>query len=113
MHAEVPTARYIFFPKAVKVGTLKLPPPIPIKTEKYPIKKLIMLFKKKPSGMSLAKTILISRNIFIAIKLAITTKKIISMFPLIKLAKSAPHIEPAITPVNHFLIISISILFNL
>ena len=33
-----------FFENILKVGTLKLPPPIPIKTDKKPIKKLIIKF---------------------------------------------------------------------
>jgi hypothetical protein len=31
--ADVPTASYIFFENIVNVGTLKLPPPIPINTD--------------------------------------------------------------------------------
>ena len=38
MLAEVPTALWMLFPKEVRVGTLKLPPPMPINTEKKPIK---------------------------------------------------------------------------
>ena len=108
IHADVPTARCIFLPKALKIGTVKLPPPIPIKTEKYPIKKLIILFNKKFFGKSLNITILIFSNILIAMKLAIITKKITNILPFIKLAKSAPQIEPAITPLNHFFTIKIS-----
>ena len=39
--ADVPTHSWIFFENMLKVGTLKLPPPIPIKTDKKPIVKLI------------------------------------------------------------------------
>ena len=38
--AEVPTASCIFFENIVREGTLKLPPPIPIKTDKNPINEL-------------------------------------------------------------------------
>ena len=34
---EVPTALCIFLEKIPRVGTLKLPPPIPIKADKKPI----------------------------------------------------------------------------
>ena len=36
--ADVPTASCIFLENIVRVGTLKLPPPIPIKTDINPIK---------------------------------------------------------------------------
>ena len=39
--ADVPTASYIFFENIVNVGTLKLPPPIPINTDIKPMRKLI------------------------------------------------------------------------
>ena len=39
--ADVPTASWIFFENIVRVGTVKLPPPMPIKTDKKPIGKLI------------------------------------------------------------------------
>ena len=45
--AEVPTASCIFFENIVRDGTLKLPHPIPIKTDKNPIKELnikLMIF---------------------------------------------------------------------
>ena len=38
--AEVPTASCIFFENIVSDGTLKLPPPIPIKTDRNPINEL-------------------------------------------------------------------------
>ena len=40
--ADVPTASCIFFENIVKVGTLKLPPPMPINTDVKPIKELII-----------------------------------------------------------------------
>ena len=38
--ADVPTASCIFFENIVRIGTLKLPPPMPINTDIKPIKKL-------------------------------------------------------------------------
>ena len=111
--ADVPTARWIFFPKTVNVGTLKLPPPIPINTEKKPIIKLIVLFNKKFFGRLFAKIILKFKNILIATKLAIKTKIITNKFPFIELAKNAPKIEPKTTPIYHFFKTSISIFPNL
>ena len=113
MQAEVPTARCISFPKAVKVRTLKLPPPKPINTEKHPIKKLMELFKKKFRGMSFAKTIFIFKSILIATMLAIAPKIATNIFPSMELAKIAPKMEPETTPMNHFFMTFASIFFSL
>ena len=51
--AEVPIASCIFFENIVRVGTLKLPPPMPISTEKNPIKKLTIKFINLDFGRSL------------------------------------------------------------
>ena len=50
--ADVPTASCIFLENIVSVGTLKLPPPIPIKTDIKPIKKLIIKFINLDFGRS-------------------------------------------------------------
>ena len=50
--AEVPTALCIFLEKILRVGTLKLPPPIPIKADKQPILPLIQKFKMDELGIS-------------------------------------------------------------
>ena len=50
--ADVPTASCIFFENIVRVGTLKLPPPMPINTEKNPIKKLTIRFINLDFGRS-------------------------------------------------------------
>ena len=51
--AEVPTASWIFFENIVKVGTLKLPPPIPIVADKKPIEELIKKLDILDDGISL------------------------------------------------------------
>ena len=51
--AEVPTASYIFFENIVNIGTLKLPPPIPISTDIKPMRKLINKFTSLNLGISL------------------------------------------------------------
>ena len=51
--AEVPTASYIFFENIVNVGTLKLPPPIPINTDIKPMRKLITKLTSLNLGRSL------------------------------------------------------------
>ena len=51
--ADVPTASCIFFENIVRVGTLKLPPPIPIKTDIKPIKELIIKLINLDFGRSL------------------------------------------------------------
>ena len=51
--ADVPTASCIFFENIVKVGTLKLPPPIPIVADKKPIEELIAKLIIFDDGMSL------------------------------------------------------------
>ena len=48
----MPTALCIFFEKILRVGTLKLPPPIPIKADKKPIFPLINKFKINELGIS-------------------------------------------------------------
>ncbi|MDC0226585.1 hypothetical protein OAK12_00565 [Alphaproteobacteria bacterium] len=48
----MPTALWIFFEKILNVGTLKLPPPIPIKEDKKPIIPLIKKFTKNEWGKS-------------------------------------------------------------
>ena len=50
--ADVPTASYIFFENIVNVGTLKLPPPIPINTDIKPMRKLITKFISLDLGRS-------------------------------------------------------------
>ena len=50
--ADVPTASYIFFENIVNVGTLKLPPPIPINTDIKPMRKLITEFTSLDLGRS-------------------------------------------------------------
>ena len=77
------------------------------------IKKLIVLFNKKFCGISFAKTIFIFKNMLIATVLAMTPKIITNIFPLKKLAKIAPIMEPRTTPINHFFITFASILFSL
>ena len=54
INAEVPIALWIDLEKALRVGTLKLPPPIPIITERNPIILLIKKFNKKFFGISFA-----------------------------------------------------------
>ena len=51
--ADVPTASCIFFENIVNVGTLKLPPPIPINTDIKPIRKLITKLTNLNLGKSL------------------------------------------------------------
>ena len=51
--ADVPTASWIFFENIVKVGTLKLPPPIPIIADKKPIEELITKLIILDDGISL------------------------------------------------------------
>ena len=50
--AEVPIASCIFFENIVRVGTLKLPPPIPIKTDKNPMNELNIRFIRFDLGRS-------------------------------------------------------------
>ena len=50
--ADVPTASCIFFENIVNVGTLKLPPPIPINTDIKPMRKLITKFISLDLGRS-------------------------------------------------------------
>ena len=51
--ADVPTDSYILFENIVNVGTLKLPPPIPINTDMKPMRKLITKFTSLDLGRSL------------------------------------------------------------
>ena len=75
---------------------------MPMSTEKDPIKKLIMLLKKKLKGKSFAKITFMFKNMLIATTLTIVTKIIINMFPFIELAKIAPKMEPVQMPRIHF-----------
>ena len=50
--ADVPTASCIFFENIVRVGTLKLPPPMPINTDIKPIKELIIKLINLDFGIS-------------------------------------------------------------
>ena len=111
--ADVPTAWCIFLENILKVGTLKLPPPIPIVTDKRPIVPLIIELIIKDLGISsLIVLIFCWKNIFIEIRNASETKIIIKNSPLILLAKIDPRKDPSIIPGNHFLITSLSTLLN-
>ena len=85
--ADVPTASCIFLENIVSVGTLKLPPPIPIKTDINPIKKLIIKFINLDFGRSF--DIIIGsfwKAIFNAIRKAKKIKTFTKTWPEIRLA---------------------------
>ena len=85
--ADVPTASCIFFENIVRVGTLKLPPPMPISTEKNPIEKLTIKFINLDFGRSLDIIIgSLCNAIFIAIKKAKNIKILTKIAPEIMLA---------------------------
>ena len=101
--AEVPTASWIFFENIVKVGTLKLPPPIPIIADKKPIEELITKLIILDDGISLLTIMGFCWNsIFNEIKNARITKRITKFCPEIELAANEPTIDPIIIPVAHF-----------
>ena len=101
--AEVPTASWIFFENIVKVGTLKLPPPIPIVEDKKPIEELIEKLIMLDDGISLLTIIGFCWNsIFNEIKNARITKRITKLCPEIELAAIEPTIDPIIIPIAHF-----------
>ena len=101
--AEVPTASWIFFENIVKVGTLKLPPPIPIVADKKPIAELIEKLIILDDGISLLTIIGFCWNsIFNEIKNARITKRITKLCPEIELAAIEPTIDPIIIPTAHF-----------
>ena len=101
--AEVPTASWIFFENIVKVGTLKLPPPIPIVEDKKPIEELIAKLIMLDDGISLLTIIgLCWNSIFNEIKNASITKRITKLCPEIELAAIEPAIDPVIIPIAHF-----------
>ena len=101
--AEVPTASWIFFENIVKVGTLKLPPPIPIVEDKKPIEELIAKLIILDDGISLLTIIGFCWNsIFNEIKNARITKRITKFCPEIELAANEPTIDPIIIPIAHF-----------
>ena len=101
--ADVPTASWIFFENIVKVGTLKLPPPIPIVADKKPIKELIAKLIVLDDGISLLTIIGFCWNsIFNEIKNARITKRITKLCPEIELAAIEPRIDPIIIPIAHF-----------
>ena len=111
--AEVPTASWIFFENIVKVGTLKLPPPIPIIAEKKPINELIkklINFEDGKSGFSING--FCWKSIFIEIKKANIIKVITRFSPEVKLAESDPKIEPKTIPKAHFFTIFRFVFFN-
>ena len=92
----------------LKVGTEKLPPPMPIKTDKKPIKKLMIKFILFDFGISfMIKIGSCCRIIFIDIIKARETKMIKRISPDILLANKEPIKEPAIIPNIHFFTISI------
>ncbi len=104
--ADVPTHSWIFFENMLKVGTLKLPPPIPIKTDKKPIVKLIKKFKLFDLGRSFPIKIGCCCNpIFKDIVKAKQIKIITNISPDILLASKDPRIDPIIMPNIHFLTI--------
>ena len=112
--AEVPTASCIFFENIVKIGTLKLPPPIPIIDEKKPINKLIKKFINFDNGRSEFNKIgLCWKSIFIEIKNAKITNIITRFSPDIKLAEREPKTDPAIIPNAHFFTMFKFVFFNL
>ena len=101
--AEVPTASWIFFENIVKVGTLKLPPPIPIVADKKPIEELIAKLIIFDDGMSLLTIIgLCWNSIFNEINNARMTKRMTKLCPEIELAAIEPTIDPIIIPIAHF-----------
>jgi len=103
----------IFIENIVKVGTLKLPPPIPIIAEKKPINELIKKLIIFEDGKSVF--IIIGfcwRSIFIEIKNAKSTKIITRFSPETKLAESAPKIDPTTIPRAHFFTIFKFVFFN-
>ena len=111
--AEVPTASWIFFENIVKVGTLKLPPPIPIIEEKKPINELIDKLISLEDGKSVFNKIgFCWKSIFIEIKKAKITKIITRFCPEIKLAENEPRIDPKTIPKAHFLTTFKFVFFN-
>ena len=101
--AEVPTASWIFFENIVKVGTLKLPPPIPMVADKKPIEELIKKLIILDDGISLLTiTGFCWNSIFNEIKNARITKRITKLCPEIELAAIEPTIDPIIIPIAHF-----------
>ena len=101
--ADVPTASWIFFENIVKVGTLKLPPPIPIVADKKPIEELIAKLIILDDGISLLTIIGFCWNsIFNEIKNARIIKRITKLCPEIELATIDPTIDPIIIPTAHF-----------
>ena len=101
--AEVPTASWIFFENIVKVGTLKLPPPIPIVADKKPMEELIAKLIILDDGISLLTIIGFCWNsIFNEIKNARIIKRITKLCPEIELATIDPTIDPIIIPTAHF-----------
>ena len=101
--AEVPTASWIFFENIVKVGTLKLPPPIPLVEDKKPIEELIAKLIMLDDGISLLTIIgLCWNSIFNEIKNARIIKRITKLCPEIELATIDPTIDPIIIPTAHF-----------
>ena len=106
--ADVPTASWIFLENIVSTGTVKLPPPIPIKTDKNPIIELIKKLIILDEGISLD----INRGscckpIFIDIIKAKKIKMIIKISPEIILASKDPIMEPNTIPKTHFFTILI------
>ena len=102
--AEVPTASWIFFENIVKVGTLKIPPPIPIIEEIKPINELINILISLDDGISVFNKIgFCWKSIFIEIKNAKIAKITTRFSPEIKLAESEPRIDPKTIPKAHFL----------
>ena len=86
--AEVPTASCIFFENIVRDGTLKLPPPIPIKTDKNPINELNIKLMSFDLGRSFERIIgSLWKAIFKAIKKAKKIKILTKIFPEIILVQ--------------------------
>ena len=112
--ADVPTASWIFFENIVKVGTLKLPPPIPIIEDKKPIEELIKKLIMLDEGKSLLTIIgFCWKSIFNEIKNAKITKRITKLCPDIELAENEPTIDPIIIPIAHFFTIIKFVFFSL
>jgi len=111
--AEVPIAWCIFLEKTLKVGTLKLPPPIPIKADKKPIEPLIKKLFKNETGISFPIVVIFFwKNIFNEIKNDNIIKINTKISPWTLLAKNDPIKDPVIIPKNHLLTTLMSIFFN-
>ena len=98
----VPVAFFNGILKEFKVGTLRVPPPIPIKEEKAAIKKPMTERTILVSGISLCKGEKCRlKNILIAIKLQNRAKDTVTKFDFTDVLRRAPQMAPIIKEGSH------------